>query len=71
MKVEFLAHFSKDLDKICNVHIKQAVQRVIVKIESVESLSEILNFKNFQATNQHTEFALVIIESEFLLKEKP
>ena len=45
MKVEFLSHFSKDLDKIRNQNVKTAVQKVIQKVESAQSLSEIPNFK--------------------------
>lgn len=45
MKVEFLAHFSKDLDKIRFSHVKQSVQRIILKVESAESISEIPNLK--------------------------
>lgn len=45
MKVEFLSQFNRDLDKIRFGHIKQIVQRVILKVETAQSLSEIPNIK--------------------------
>lgn len=45
MKVEFLVHFSKDLDKIHFSPVKQAVQKIILKVESADSISEIPNLK--------------------------
>ena len=45
MKVEFLSHFNRDLDKIRNQNIKFAVQKIILKFESAQSLSEIPNVK--------------------------
>lgn len=45
MKVEFLSHFNRDLDKIRNQNIKLAVQKVILKFESAQNISEIPNVK--------------------------
>ena len=45
MKVEFLSHFNRDLDKIRNQNIKIAVQKIILKFESAQSISEIPNAK--------------------------
>ena len=45
MQVEFLSQFNKDLDKIRFASIKHAVQRVILRVESAQSLSEIPNIK--------------------------
>jgi len=38
MKVEFLAKFSKDLDKVTAPHIKQSVVHVIAEIEKAKTL---------------------------------
>ena len=45
MQVEFLSQFNKDLEKIRFANIKQAVQRIILKVESAQNLSEIPNIK--------------------------
>ena len=45
MQVEFLSQFNKDLNRIRFTNTKQAVQRVILKVEAAQSLSEIPNIK--------------------------
>ena len=45
MKVEFLAKFSKDLDKIENVQIKKKVVEIINDLETADNLAQISNVK--------------------------
>ena len=48
MKVEFLARFSKDIDKVESKVIKSSLLRVIELMEHVSSLSEIPNTKKLK-----------------------
>ncbi len=45
MQVEFLDRFSKDLDKLRARQVKEAVIRVIEKVESASTLSDISGIK--------------------------
>jgi len=45
MQVEFLSQFNKDIDKIRSENIKHSVHRIILRVESAQSLSEIPNIK--------------------------
>lgn len=45
MKVEFLSHFSKDLERLNIANVKKATLRTIEIIESAKSLSEVPNIK--------------------------
>jgi hypothetical protein len=46
MEVEFLSIFSKDLDKIKSLKLKESIKSIIAKIEDSESLAEIPNVKD-------------------------
>jgi mRNA interferase RelE/StbE len=48
MKVEFLAKFSKDLDKINVPHVKHAVAKAIIEVEKAQSLQQIQNVKKLK-----------------------
>ena len=48
MKVEFLEKFNKDLDSVKDQKVKIALQKVILKLETAESLSEIHNLKKLK-----------------------
>jgi mRNA interferase RelE/StbE len=48
MKVEFLAKFSKDLDKIYMSSVKNAIARAIVEAESAHSIHDIKNVKKLK-----------------------
>jgi len=50
MKVEFLAKFGKDLDKVTIPHIKQSVAYVITEIEKAKTLQDIHNVKKLKGT---------------------
>jgi mRNA interferase RelE/StbE len=45
MQVEFLDRFSKDLDKLKVKHVKEAVRKLILRLEAANSPSEIPNLK--------------------------
>lgn len=45
MQVEFLASFNKDLNKLHVASIRQSLRKLILKIESAKSLSDIANVK--------------------------
>jgi hypothetical protein len=45
MQVEFLERFSKDLDKVKVKHVKDAIRKLILRLEAANSLSEIPNLK--------------------------
>ena len=45
MQVEFLSQFNRDIEKIRPGHIKQAIQRVILRTESAQRISDISNLK--------------------------
>jgi mRNA-degrading endonuclease RelE of RelBE toxin-antitoxin system len=48
MKVEFLKKFSKDLDELKLKSVKQALMRLIEKIETADSLESIPNTKKLK-----------------------
>ncbi|MBX9733229.1 MAG: hypothetical protein K2X37_04140 [Chitinophagaceae bacterium] len=48
MKVEFLKHFSKDLDNLKTRPVKQSLVRVIELIEAADSLDKIPNTKKLK-----------------------
>jgi len=48
MQVEFLKKFSKDLDELELKSVKQALMRLIEKMETADSLDEILNTKKLK-----------------------
>jgi mRNA interferase RelE/StbE len=48
MKVEFLAKFSKDIDKINHSNIKASIAKAIVEVENAPSLQEVRNVKKLQ-----------------------
>ena len=48
MNVEFLKRFSKDLDAIRNISVKQAVSRLIELMETVDALDKIPNTKKLK-----------------------
>ncbi len=45
MQTEFLDKFNRDLDKINLRSIKTSVEKIILKVESAETLSQIPNVK--------------------------
>jgi mRNA interferase RelE/StbE len=45
MQVEFLAKFSKDLDKINNKAVKLDILKLIEQLEVISTISEISNLK--------------------------
>ena len=45
MQVEFLAKFSKDLDKINNKAVKLDILKLIEQLEIISTISEISNLK--------------------------
>lgn len=45
MQVEFLASFNKDLNKLTVPFVRQALRKLILRIEGASSLSEIPNVK--------------------------
>jgi mRNA interferase RelE/StbE len=48
MKVEFLAKFLKDIDKLKVTHVKESVVNTIELLEAAESLAEIPNLKKLK-----------------------
>ena len=48
MQVEFLKHFSKDLDAIKSKPLKQSIIRLIELMEEVDSLDKIPNTKKLK-----------------------
>ena len=48
MKVEFLAKFLKDIDKLKVAHVKESIVNTIELLETVESLAEIPNLKKLK-----------------------
>lgn len=48
MKLEFLESFGKDLDKLHDPHIKDAIVEVIHQCEEASSLKEIRNLKKLK-----------------------
>lgn len=48
MKVEFLAKFFKDIDKLKVTHVKESVVNTIELLEAAESLAEIPNLKKLK-----------------------
>ena len=48
MKVEFLEKFNKDLDSLKDSKVKVALQKVILRLESAESRTEISNLKKLK-----------------------
>jgi len=55
MRVEFLEKFGRDIDKISARSVKQSVTRLILQIESADSLANIPQVKKLQVSNRHTE----------------
>jgi mRNA interferase RelE/StbE len=45
MRVEFLEKFSRDLDKVTQRSIRESVEKIILKVESAKSLTEISHIK--------------------------
>ena len=45
MRVEFLERCSRDLDKVTQRSIRESVEKIILKVESAKSLSEIPHIK--------------------------
>jgi len=45
MHIEFLARFSKDIDKINQQSVKSAIAKAIVEVEHAKSITEIRNVK--------------------------
>jgi mRNA interferase RelE/StbE len=45
MQVEFLEKFGKDLDKLTQSYVKDAVTKAIIRVEQANTLSEISNVK--------------------------
>jgi mRNA interferase RelE/StbE len=50
MKVEFLAKFNKDLDKIYLAHVKHAVAKAIVEVEAAQNIQQVGNVKKLKGT---------------------
>ena len=50
MKVEFLARFYKDLDKINKVTLKDKIVKVIFDIKDVESITSIKDIKKLKGS---------------------
>jgi len=45
MQVEFLVHFQRDLGKIHQAHVKQAIKRTIQQVESSKRIQDVANVK--------------------------
>ena len=45
MQVEFLASFNKDVNKLSVVSVRQSLKKLILRVESSKSLSDIPNLK--------------------------
>ena len=58
MKVEFLAKFGKDLDKIDDKQIKQKIVEIIAEIESAVKLSDLSNVKKIEGFKTAYRFKL-------------
>jgi mRNA interferase RelE/StbE len=50
MKVEFLTKFNKDLDKIYLAHVKHAVAKAIVEVETAQNIQQVGNVKKLKGT---------------------
>jgi mRNA interferase RelE/StbE len=48
MKVEFLAKFSKDIDKINTPYVKHAIAKAIEEVEKAQTIQEIKNVKKLK-----------------------
>jgi mRNA interferase RelE/StbE len=48
MKVEFLAKFSRDLDKISDLRLKEKVLKIILECEDALTFNEIKNIKKLR-----------------------
>ncbi|MEO5945214.1 MAG: hypothetical protein ABIP79_00245 [Chitinophagaceae bacterium] len=48
MQVEFLSSFSKDINKLSSAGIRKSVKKLILKIETASTLSEIPQLKKLK-----------------------
>ena len=53
MKVEFRKSFEKDLSKIRDVELLQRIQSAIGEVETVDSLTDLINIKKLKAERDY------------------